>query len=137
MADPVDAAEFEATLRRVLEQDPRYRAEAYMFLLESLDHTIESLGRKQRTGDDRHVSGPELLEGVREVALEKFGFLAPGVFHQWGVRATLDFGEIVFNLVEARLLKRRPEDRKEDFRDVYDFREVFDRGFVESFRWEE
>jgi len=132
-----DAAEFEASLRRVLEQDLRYRPEAYQFLLEALDHTIECLGRKQRTGDERHVSGRELLEGVRDLALERFGFLAPGVFLQWGVRTTLDFGEIVFNLVDARLLKRRPEDRKEDFRDVYDFRDVFDRGFVESFRWEE
>ena len=110
----------EDLLRDLVARDPRYRPDAYRFVFEALDYTLKHLGRKAG-----HVSGRELLEGLRDCALEQFGGLAGLVFEQWGVRATQDFGEIVFNLVEAGLMGKTETDSREDFRDVYDFRDVF------------
>jgi uncharacterized repeat protein (TIGR04138 family) len=110
----------EDLLRDLVARDPRYRPDAYRFVFEALDYTLKSIGRQAG-----HVSGRELLEGIRDCALEQFGGLAGLVLDQWGVRATQDFGEIVFNLVEAGLMGKTETDSREDFRNVYDFRDVF------------
>src|SRR5262249_30544780 len=77
----------------------------------------------------RHVTGPELLDGVRNLALREFGLMARTVFRCWGINRTDDFGEIVFNLVEAELMSKTPEDNRADFRDVYDLDEELVQGF--------
>lgn len=110
----------EDLLRDLVARDPRYRPDAYRFVFEALDYTLKSLGRTAG-----HVSGRELLEGIRDCALEQFGGLAGLVFDQWGVRSTLDFGEMVFNLVESGLMGKTETDSREDFRNVYEFRDVF------------
>jgi uncharacterized repeat protein (TIGR04138 family) len=84
-----------------------------------------------------HVSGQELLEGVRLLAIEQFGCLAETVLATWGVHGTEDFGEIVFNLVEFDLMGKQESDTKEDFRSVYDFQEVFDVSPVFAYSPEE
>lgn len=106
-------------LKEVVERDGRYPLNAYRFIYEALDYTIKRLKR------DGHVTGRELLEGIRDLAIEEFGGLALMVFETWGVRATSDFGNLVFNLVNANLMGRSATDSPEDFADVYDFREVF------------
>jgi uncharacterized repeat protein (TIGR04138 family) len=110
---------FEQRLRAVVEADRRYDLNAYRFVYEALDYTLKTIGCK------RHVSGRELLEGIRNLALEQFGGLAPAVFENWGLKRTCDFGNIVFNLVEAGLMSRSENDSPADFDDVYDFREAF------------
>jgi uncharacterized repeat protein (TIGR04138 family) len=107
-------------LRDLVSRDPRYRPDAYRFVFEALDYTLKSMGRA-----GGHVSGRQLLEGIRDCALDQFGGLAGLVFEQWGVRCTGDFGEIVFNLVEAGLMGKTDSDSREDFRDVYEFQDVF------------
>ena len=107
-------------LRDLVARDPRYRPDAYRFVFEALDYTLKS--HKRTSG---HVSGRQLLEGIRDFALDQFGGLAGLVFDQWGVRCTGDFGEIVFNLVEAGLMGKTESDSREDFRDVYEFQDVF------------
>jgi len=109
----------EDRLKQVVCRDGRYHVNAYRFVYEALDYTVKQLERK------RHISGRELLEGIKNLALEQFGALAVMVFETWGVRKTADFGNIVFNLVEAELMSRSEEDCREDFEDVYEFREVF------------
>lgn len=94
-----------------------------MFLYAALDYTIKKKGKPV------HVSGQELLEGVKELAIQKFGMLARVVFEHWGVCCTDDFGEIVFNLVAEGMLRKTEDDSKEDFQDRYDFKEVFDNAF--------
>jgi uncharacterized repeat protein (TIGR04138 family) len=89
-----------------------------------------------KEGDDpaappRHISGRELLEGIRELAIERFGPLALDVLREWGVRRTEDFGNIVFNLVNAGLLGASDEDSPRDFAGGYDFNEVFVKPFLE------
>jgi len=90
---------FEEALDFIREKDSRYQREAYLFLREALDHTQEMIA-KDSHGRSRHVSGQELLAGIRELALRKFGPMTKMLFAEWGVHSCSDFGEIVFNMVE-------------------------------------
>ena len=100
-----------------------YKPEAYSFVLNALDFTMKNLEAP------RHISGAELLDGIRRYALYEFGPMARFVFEYWGVFQTSDFGEIVFDLIDAELLKRQDDDSIEEFRNVYDFKKVFDRNY--------
>ena len=86
----------------------------------------------QEAEKQHHVTGKELLEGVRDLALREFGLMARTVFQQWGIQRTDDFGEIVFNLVEAGLMSKTDEDTRRDFHEVYDL----DQALVQSYRIE-
>jgi uncharacterized repeat protein (TIGR04138 family) len=110
---------FEERLKAVAARDGRYAVAAYRFVYEALDFTVKRIGRK------RHVTGRELLEGIKDLAIEQFGGLALMVFGVWGVRVTGDFGNIVFNLVDANLMSRSDSDTRQDFEDVFDFKDVF------------
>jgi uncharacterized repeat protein (TIGR04138 family) len=120
-------------LFEIVRRDPRYAYEAYEFIFAALDHTLGRLGKRgeesAEEGNARHVSGPELLEGVRDLALREFGLMARTVFRQWGINRTDDFGEIVFNLIEAELMSKTPEDNRADFQGVYDLDEALVQGF--------
>ncbi|MCX6998440.1 MAG: hypothetical protein NTV49_15500 [Kiritimatiellaeota bacterium] len=116
--------DFEEALRSIREQDPRFDAEAYRFVREALDFTIKLL-KKPGHGPKRHVSGGELLEGLRQYALQEYGPLAQTVLGAWGVRRGEDFGALVFNLVQAGMLGKTEEDRLEDFAGGYDFEQAF------------
>ena len=111
-------------MREIVEEDPRYRIDAYIFLRESLDVTIKIMD-KPLEGPARHVSGRELLEGIRTHAIREFGPLARTVLEHWGITRTDDFGEMVFNLVEKGILGKTEEDKKSDFNDGFDFRDAF------------
>ena len=123
-------------LEEVVERDPRYAYEAYEFVFAALAHTQKMLGRQPfpetAADQDHHVSGPQLLEGVRDLALREFGLMARTVFHVWGIDRTADFGEIVFNLVEANLMSKTAEDDRNDFKDVYDL----EKALVHDYRIE-
>lgn len=108
----------------IREKDPRFEIEAYLFIREALEFTSKSL-KKPESGPMHHVTGRELAEGARDLALQQFGPLALKVLNTWGIRRTEDFGEIVFNLVEAGELGKTAEDKREDFADGYDFHEAF------------
>jgi uncharacterized repeat protein (TIGR04138 family) len=105
----------------------RFAAEAYAFVFEALDFTL-----RKRGGARRHVSGPEIMDGVRALALETFGYLARSVLARWGVTSTADFGEIVFHLISDDLLQKTADDRKEDFDGLFDFNEAFDGAFEQT-----
>lgn len=113
----------EEVLWQLQEKDPRFHARGYLLVLSALNHVMERLPQR------RHITGRELAEGVREVALDRFGLLARTVLEHWGIRATEDVGEIVFALVEGGVLVKQEGDRIEDFREVYDFREVFEDAY--------
>jgi uncharacterized repeat protein (TIGR04138 family) len=122
-------------LADVVKKDPRYAYEAYEFVFGALEHTQRMLDRIPQKGGGSgpaaqcHVSGPELLHGIRDLALREFGLMARTVFHMWGIQRTRDFGEIVFRLVEAELMSKTPEDSLDDFHDVYDFDEALVREY--------
>ena len=99
--------------------DPRYRREAYGFVMAALGATVRALPQDRRLDPARrHLGGAELLQGLIALARGEFGVLAPMVFRTWGVLTSMDVSEIVFQLVEARQLSARPEDRREDFAGV-------------------
>ena len=122
----------EEKIQTVRRRDRRFSRHAYYFVLDALDYTMTHLGREQLTGEERHVGGRELLSGLKEYASEQFGPMAALVFERWGVRRSGDFGEIVFNLIDAELLSRRPSDSRLDFVDGIDFRETFAQKHRES-----
>jgi uncharacterized repeat protein (TIGR04138 family) len=119
---------FEEALEQILREDSRFDEHAYVFLREALDFTIKLL-KKPEEGSARHVTGAELLEGIRQYALQEYGAMAKTVLNRWGVRRCEDFGEIVFNLVGKGILGRTEQDRKEDFAGGYDFEKAFSEPF--------
>ena len=129
----MQSVNFEELLEPILAKDPRYHREAYLFLRESLDHT-QKIVSKPKKGEIRHVSGQELLAGIREYALEQFGPMAMTVLEEWGIKSSEDFGEIVFNMVEHGLLAKTEKDSREDFKAGYDFYEAFRRPFLPAAR---
>ena len=112
---------------RIREAEPRYRREAYGFVVAALGVTVQDLP-PERLADPvrRHLSGQELLHGLVRLARQEFGPLAPTVFHEWGVHASEDVGRIVFRLVESSELSARPEDSLDDFRGFDLFRGLSD-----------
>ncbi|MCG8404074.1 MAG: hypothetical protein MI923_02630 [Phycisphaerales bacterium] len=78
---------------------------------------------------NRHVSGGDLCWGLRDLALQHWGLMAPAVLRCWGIRSTMDFGQMVFALVNNGLLQKQPEDRIEDFDNVFDFDTAFDSAY--------
>lgn len=119
---------FEQALETVVREDPRYPAEAYVFVCEALDFTMRQLA-KPAAGPARHVTGQELLEGIRQYALREFGPAAGLVMNHWRLTRCEDFGELVFNLVDRGLLGKTEQDRREDFAGGYDFDAAFRQPF--------
>ena len=118
MSDPLP--DLRGRVERITRDSP-YPLDAYLFTMEALEFALRKLT------EPRHISGREMLEAVRTFGWERFGFLAPEVFKHWSVHNTLDFGRIVFRLVECGFMSKRPQDRLEEFRDVYEFKEAFRR----------
>lgn len=145
---------FDEILDQILSKDPRYTREAYLFVREALDYTQKMMaksarepregreprepreakeGKEGKEGKEeaiRHVSGQELLEGVRALALEQFGPMTITVLAEWGVKRCEDFGEIVFNMVDKNLLAKTKDDTRADFAGGYNFVEAFQDPFV-------
>ena len=119
---------FDATLDNILAKDSRYQRDAYLFIREALDFT-QKLIIKENRGQVRHVTGQELLNGIKQLALQQFGPMVVTVFEEWGVKNCRDFGEIVFNMVEIGLLAKTDKDSRDDFQTGYDFDEVFRKPF--------
>ncbi len=115
---------FPADIEKLCARDPRYAADAYFFVVEALNTTTKK-HLKQNPDRDKHVTGQELSEGIRDVALEEFGPMAYAVFTEWGIHATNDFGEIVYNLIDIGRLGKTDTDSKSDFNAVFDFDEAF------------
>jgi uncharacterized repeat protein (TIGR04138 family) len=120
---------FEKAVDQARAKDSRYAPEAYLFLREALDYTRKLIAKDGR-GRRRHVSGQELLGGIREYALEQFGPMAITVLNEWGVHTGADFGEIVFNLIDAGWLAKTKEDSKADFEGGYSFDDAFRQPFL-------
>jgi uncharacterized repeat protein (TIGR04138 family) len=118
----------------ICKEDSRFDRKAYDFVRMGLDHTVKELRKKEasRAERSRHVSGPELLEGLRAYALDQFGPLAKTVLNAWGVKRCRDFGDIVFNLIDYNVFSKTENDRREDFADIFDFDEAFVKPFQAS-----
>jgi len=119
----------------LLQQDQRYHLEAYQFVREALAYAQKIL-KMPATNDegaeekqDHHLTGQQLCQAIREYAMEQYGFLAKTVLNSWGIHTTGDFGEIVYNLIRVREMRKSKSDRREDFDDQYDFLVAFEPRF--------
>ena len=123
--------DFSDIVTLICKEDPRFDRKAYDFVRLGLDHTVKELRKKDtiRADKSRHVSGPELLDGLRAYALEQYGPLAKTVLNAWGVSRCRDFGDIVFNLIEYNVFSKTENDRREDFSDIFNFDEAFVKPF--------
>ena len=120
--------DFMEAVDTILTRDARYHRDAYIFLRAALDHT-QAMLQKRGESMPRHVCGGELLEGIREFALEQFGPMAVTVLEEWGIRRCEDFGELVFNLIDQRVLSKTDKDTRDDFKGGYDFAKAFTAPF--------
>lgn len=121
-------------LAELARREGRYAYEAYTFLFHALDHARHMLGIVDDPSvpvaqrEQRHITGGQLVEGVRSLAIQEFGMMAATVFRLWGVRTTEDIGLIVFSLVDAGLMSKTPEDSMEDFRGLFDLEQELAKG---------
>ncbi|MGE3310977.1 MAG: Minf_1886 family protein [Limisphaerales bacterium] len=120
---------FEEIVERIVALDSRYHREAYDFLREALDFT-QKMTAREKDERERHVTGQQLLEGVRGYALREYGPMAQMVLGEWGIHRGEDIGELVFNLIENRVLKKTASDSREDFKGGYDFGTAFSEPFL-------
>jgi uncharacterized repeat protein (TIGR04138 family) len=136
----MEAMDFDKAVEQIMERDGRYQREAYLFVRDALDQTQKNVLRtaKEATnripGQDPHVTGQELLEGIREYALQAYGPMTLLVLNEWGIQRCEDFGEIVFNLIEANLFKKTEHDNRDDFKGGYLFEEAFQKPFLPNIR---
>ena len=117
---------FHDLVDQICGKDQRYKPDAYEFLLRGLTFTQSKLKRKS------HVSGSELACGLRDYAIDQYGALARSVLSHWGINQTRDFGNIVFNMIEHKLLSRNDKDCLADFNAVYDFEAAFANVLADS-----
>jgi len=119
---------FDEAVEQILGTDARFQRDAYTFVREALDFT-QKLISKENKGAVRHVTGQELLDGIRQYSLIQFGPMTMTVLEEWGINHSKDFGDIVFNMVEIGLLAKTEKDTRDDFQTGYDFTEVFRKPF--------
>jgi uncharacterized repeat protein (TIGR04138 family) len=122
---------FQEVVERILAKDSRYTREAYLFVREGLDFAQKPVQKEKGTAEAvHHISGRELLGGLRGYALDQYGPMAITLLEEWGIRRCEDFGEIVFNMVDFGLLSKTETDSREDFKGAYDFAEAFRKPFL-------
>ncbi len=113
---------FEETAARICERDFRYDMEAYYFIRDALGYATRKFNR---TGPNRHITGAELSEAIRDYAIQEYGPVSYLVLTEWGLEKTDDFGEIVYSLINEGVFGKSEEDRKDDFKNVFDFADAF------------
>ena len=132
-------------MRELLEEDLRFKLEAYQFIREALQFAQENIdlisGPVAKLSDEasvkastdrpvpKHVTGQQLCEACRLYAIEQYGYLAKIVLANWGLHSTSDFGELVYNLIRIEQMRKSESDRREDFDDVYSFEDAFEPNF--------
>lgn len=133
-------------IAKLLKDDRRYKIDAYVFVFEALHyaHNVLKMGSERPaeveaeddepdepgSRDERHLTGQQLCEAIRQYALEQYGYMAQNVLESWGITSTGDFGEIVFNLIRVGQMRKTKDDAREDFNNVFDF----NTGLRESFK---
>jgi len=122
---PTDDQAIKKTIEDVVREVGLYPLEAYRFVQEGLAHTVDKLHGEESEHESRHISGAELCEGLREFALQQYGLLASVVLRRWNITGTLDFGRIVFAMIESKMMSKTDGDKLEDFRGVYEFKKAF------------
>lgn len=122
------ARNFDKIVEEIIKKDIRYPRGAYHFIREALEHTVKNLDATDP--QNLHVTGKVLLNGIRDYALIQYGPMTMTLLKQWRVESCEDFGNIVFNLVEAGVFGKTDNDNRADFENGFDFHEAFEKPFL-------
>ncbi len=125
----MQAMQFEQSVISILKRDNRFDPHAYFFLKDALDFTLKRIA-ESNGGEQRHVTGPELLAGYRDYALEQFGPMAATLMTEWSIRKCQDVGDMVFLLIEEQVFGKQDSDKKEDFSEAFDFQASLEEPFL-------
>lgn len=112
---------FSTAMQNIMQKSQKFDAKAYQFVVDALDYAVTNM----QDGEGKHVSAEQLLKGFRNFALEKFGPMSMTILREWGIQKCADVGEIVFNLIAEGAFEKQPDDRPEDFIELYSFEEAF------------
>lgn len=108
--------DFQKHIDEIIKRDPRYKDGAYYFVSQAVPVIAKDIMDKAGITDPHyHITGQELVNGMINLLHEKYGCLAKDVVEFWGINDTLDFGNIVFNLIDENLLSASANDSIEDF----------------------
>lgn len=121
--------QFEDAIRRIISRDKRFEREAFYFLKEALDYTVQDMSTKHPE-NSKHVSASQLLHGFRDLALKEFGPMAVTLFNEWGIHCCADIGDMVFLLIQEGVFGKQDNDRHEDFVEIYTFENAFVTPFL-------
>jgi len=110
----------EGIMEQIRLREPRFHEHAFLFVLAALEQCQQQLGER------RHISGRELAQTCRDLAIGRYGVVSRLVLEHWGIRESVHFGDIVFALVDLGMLIKQPNDQREDFADAFDFRQAFE-----------
>ena len=125
---------FNEVITLILKEDSRYDKAAYYFVRKALDFTVRK-AKEEKSNKGTHVSGQQLLDGIRTYANEQYGPMASYILNEWRLTCCEDFGNIVFNLVDYGILGKTENDRKEDFSAIYEFHEAFEKPYMPKSKW--
>ncbi len=125
--------QFEEAIKRIMERDGRFEREAFFFLKEALDYTVQDESVKSAE-NSKHVSASQLLYGFRDLGLKEFGPMAATLFDEWGITGCVDIGDMVFLLIQEGVFGKQDNDRQEDFVEVFTFENAFVRPFLPEVR---
>lgn len=125
----MQALRFDAAVDNILKRDDRFDSGAYFFLQEALDFTLKR-AKEENNGENRHVSGGELLHGFRDFALQEFGPMSLTLLGEWGIHQCTDIGDMVFHLIEEGMFGKQDSDSREDFGNIFTFYEAFEAPFL-------
>jgi uncharacterized repeat protein (TIGR04138 family) len=118
------------SLPEIARLDGRYSLRAFELVQEGLGRTVKKhYGDETENQGPHHVTGKQLCLALAELAAERWGRMAKVVLNQLGVKSTGDFGNIVYLMVEHKWMYARPEDSVDEFNDVYNFEEVFEKNY--------
>lgn len=123
--DEQSPEETQAGVEQIILADGRYRLEAFSFLHEGLAQAVKEVHGADK-GASSHVSGQQLCDNLRKLAMQRYGLMAPTVLRRWGIRGSIDFGQMVYLLIEHGLMRKTDDDSIEDFRDNFDLDRDFD-----------
>jgi uncharacterized repeat protein (TIGR04138 family) len=118
------------SIQEIAKNDGRYSLRAFQFVHEGLEYSVKKFyGADLPTDEPHHITGKQLCEGLADLAADKWGRLAKLTLNKLGIKSTIDFGNIVYLMVDNKWMHARPEDSIEDFHNVYDFETVFERNY--------
>ena len=124
-------------IRKICEEDDTFPPMAYCFVRDSVHKALDNIVKAKRHNifaddDPPDIKGADLCRFFRDTLINRFGPSAIDVLDTWNIKRTSDFGKIIYQLIDVKILGKSENDSIEDFDDVYDFTEAFAMPFKQG-----